>query len=66
MRKIILVKVVNKYTGKNYHVIENEMNDDIVNLYMVKTHGLSLEKSVGNKTFHTDYEPTEKFEMIIG
>ena len=62
----MLVKVVNKHTGKEYHVIENEMDNDIINVYIMRAYGLLLEKSVGNKTFHEDYELIEKFEVTVG
>lgn len=32
--KATIVKVVNIHTGKEYHVLENEISEAIVNLYL--------------------------------
>ena len=66
MKKVVIVKVVNIHTGRDYHVMENEVSDAIINLYVLRSYGMYLEKSVGNKTFHRDYILIEKFEANIG
>ena len=66
MKKVVIVKVVNIHTGRDYHVIENEMSEPIINLYVLRSYGMYLEKSVGNKTFHRDYILLGKFEANIG
>ena len=66
MKKVVIVKVVNIHTGRDYHVMENEVSDAIINLYVLRSYGIYLEKSVGNKTFHRDYILIEKFEANIG
>ena len=66
MKKVVIVKVVNIHTGREYHTIENGMDDAIINLYVPRSYGMYLEKSVGNKTFNRDYILIEKFEANIG
>lgn len=66
MKKVVIVKVVNIHTGRDYHVMENEMSDAIINLYVPRSYGMYLEKSIGNKTFHRDYILLGKFEANIG
>lgn len=63
--KATIIKVVNIHTGKEYHVLEDEISDAIINLYVPYSFGMRLEKSVGNKIFNRDYVPMEKIEVVM-